>query len=517
MTTPSSSRRLSAVPPPSEGAEGAEVAETNIGSSLELMTRGVQVPRLSKLPEWDNTLVSRYLHAAEHMGLGLYPWQQGVFTHLSAVRDDGKWAASSFGLSVPRQSGKTMVVGLKQFLDALFIPDLLVVWTAHRFKVAREAFRFMQRLSRMPGMNRHIDQKNVHTAAGNESLEFNNGSRILFGARERGAIRGFAKIDRLILDEAQILSEDALADLMPTMNASPNPQMLMLGTPPRPVDNGEAFRKFRYASLGSTEAGVMYLEWSAPEGSDINDRNNWAIANPSLGYGTSWDAIQRLRNNLPNDEDFGREALGMWDEEISGSVIGMSLWGRLLGEPLREPFIGEVGVGVDVSPDRSRSSVSIVTMMKKPDGRKVLHGEVAKSLPGVDWVIPFLKGLVKRRNVRALCIDTAGPAGALIEPLTAEGVLVTRLSLQHMVQATGFLYDRVYAYEFEHVGDQVLDIAVAGAGKRVVGDSWLWSRRGSADITPLVSITSAAYGMITSSPATNKKDRTKTSTTWWGF
>ena len=507
-------RAVETTPTPRSSSESPLLSEP----LASIITHGVQVPRLSKIPVWNQTLLPRYLTGMQGLSLTPYPWQKGLLRHLTALdpHNPNMWAASSFGLSVPRQSGKTMVIGTKVFLDAMFLPDQLIVWTAHRFKVAREAFRFMQKLTRVHGMEKHISQKNVHTAAGNESLEFNNGSRILFAARERGAIRGFAKIDRLILDEAQILSEDALADLMPTMNASPNPQMLMLGTPPRPVDNGEAFRNFRSASLGSTENGVLYLEWSAPEGCDINEKSNWAIANPSMGYGTSLAAVQRLRNNLPNDEDFSREALGMWDEEISGSIIGTKLWGSLVGEPMVEPFIGEIAVGVDVSPDRSRSSVVVATL-KRVNGQKKVHVEIAKSLPGVDWTIPFLKALVKRRNVRALCIDTAGPAGALIEPLIAEGVVVTKLTLQHMVQATGFVYDRIHSGEFEHVGDPQMSAAVQGAGKRVVGDAWLWSRRGSTDITPVVAMTSASYGLIMSSPAEKKKDRTKTSTTWWNY
>jgi hypothetical protein len=60
-------------------------------------------------------------------------------------------------------------------------------------------------------------------------IPFRNGSRIVFAARERGAIRGFTKVRRLVLDEAQILTESAMADLAPTMNQAENPQIIADG------------------------------------------------------------------------------------------------------------------------------------------------------------------------------------------------------------------------------------------------------------------------------------------------
>nr|MCW1092242.1 hypothetical protein [Streptococcus anginosus] len=67
-----------------------------------------------------------------------------------------------------------------------------------------------------------------------------NGSRVLFGAREQGFGRGFAEVDIEVYDEAQILTERALDDMLPATAVSKIGLVIYMGTPPRPgVDPGE--------------------------------------------------------------------------------------------------------------------------------------------------------------------------------------------------------------------------------------------------------------------------------------
>jgi hypothetical protein len=47
---------------------------------------------------------------------------------------------------------------------------------------------------------------------------------------------------------------------------------------------------------------------------------------------------------------------------------------------------------------------------------------------------------------------------------------------------------------FHHLGQQALDVAVAGADRKFTGDTWLWSQRNSAvDIAPLMAVTLAEW------------------------
>jgi hypothetical protein len=52
----------------------------------------------------------------------------------------------------------------------------------------------------------------------------------------------------LIFDEAQILTDNALDDMIPATNQSRQPTgalLLFMGTPPKPTDPGEVFRRMR--------------------------------------------------------------------------------------------------------------------------------------------------------------------------------------------------------------------------------------------------------------------------------
>ena len=181
-------------------------------------------------------------------------------------RPGGLYAADTALLSIPRQVGKTFDVGAVVFADSIINPGTTTVWTAHRFKVARESFNEMRAWAKSPLLKPHIDYDEITTGAGNECIPFRNGSRIVFAARERGAIRGFTKVRRLVLDEGQILSEQAMADLVPTMNQAVNPQIILMCTPPKPTDPGEVVTRLRADALGGDSEGVLYVELSAPRG-----------------------------------------------------------------------------------------------------------------------------------------------------------------------------------------------------------------------------------------------------------
>ncbi len=83
-------------------------------------------------------------------------------------------------------------------------PGLRCIWTAHLFKTARETFESTQSTAELPGVKPYI--ANIYRGAGDEKIVFENGSKIMFGARERGFGRGFPNIGVLIFDVAAALT-----------------------------------------------------------------------------------------------------------------------------------------------------------------------------------------------------------------------------------------------------------------------------------------------------------------------
>jgi hypothetical protein len=75
-----------------------------------------------------------------------------------------------------------------------------VIWTAHRW-TAEETFGKMQVFAKRKRIAPHVLK--IVLGSGDEAIVFRNGSRILFGARERGFGRGFDEVDVLIFDEAR--------------------------------------------------------------------------------------------------------------------------------------------------------------------------------------------------------------------------------------------------------------------------------------------------------------------------
>src|SRR5262249_29952956 len=139
------------------------------------------------------------------------------------------------------------------------------------------------------------------------------------------------KVRRLVLDEAQILTEQAMADLVPTMNQAMNPQLVLMCTPPKPTDPSEVVVRLRSEALAGVSEAVLYVELSAPRDCDSVDRAAGRKANRWCRRRTPAKAILRMKKLL-GPEDFGREALGIWDDDSDSAwaVIPQAAWLSLL-------------------------------------------------------------------------------------------------------------------------------------------------------------------------------------------
>lgn len=424
------------------------------------------------------------------IGIEFDPWQRDLNKCLLAKGADGLYAADTAVVSIPRQVGKTFDIGAVVFALCIKNPGMTVVWTAHRFKVSRETFNELRGLAKSPKLVPHLDYDDITTAAGNECIPFRNGSRIVFAARERGAIRGFTKVAILILDEAQILTHSVLADLAPTMNQAANPLIIMMGTPPKPTDPGEVFADLRAAALEGSSDELLYVELSAPAGSDPDDRDALKVANPSYPHRTPDRAIRRLRRLLTVD-DFLREVFGIWDTS-AGSRLDFTNWAEL-ADTASEPA-GAVTYGVAVSLDRDWSAISLAGT--RPDGLK--HVDTGHHRRGTGWVVDACVEIDQREPGSLFIVDGGGPAGSLIPELKAAGLSVETAGLRDVAQAHGIFMDSVRDKDLRHRDQAELNDAKDSARPRMSGDGLiLLGRKASgADITPLESAELALWGHI---------------------
>lgn len=441
------------------------------------------------------------------LGIEFDYWQDALGMLILAKRADGRYAAGIGGvvMSLCRQVGKTFLIGAMVFMLCILHPGLLVLWTAHRSRTSDETFGDMRSMARRKGARRRIAR--IRSANGQQEVAFVNGSRILFGARERGFGRGFKGVGIVILDEAQILTETAMSDMVPAMNTADNGLLIMMGTPPKPGDPSEAFTIRRQEALAGTD-DMLYLEFSADPGADPDDRKQWAMANPSYPRRTPASSILRLQKQLSPDS-FRREGLGIWDTVAASSAIDPAQWRMAATD---EPdTAGLVGYAIDMPPDRS--SLAIGGCVKHADGSAHIELKAFESTrsKGSAWAVDWIADRWPR--TAAVVIDGQSPAMALLPDLKARHVKVITTSAPDMGRACGRMLDMLRDGKLTHLADgkqPALDIAVANATTRNIGGSGAvgWNKLGSdIDISPLIAVTLALYGTAVTKRDPNRKQR----------
>ena len=472
---------------------------------LSDVTRHLVIPEGIETTEWP--MVAEQL---ERMEWPLDPWQQGLCTVATGLRADGKYACGIGGMvtSIPRQAGKTYTVGGLVFALCLAKPDLLVLWTAHRARTHNETFRDMASKAESDAVKPFVTH--VRRSNGEQEVEFTNGSRILFGARENGFGRGFKKVDILVLDEAQILTLKAMEDMVPATNAAPNGLVFMMGTPPRPNDPGEVFMDRRESALSGSDPDVLYAEMSADDDANPNDREQWSKANPSYPHRTSDSAILRMRKLLGSAQSFMREGLGVWDKNNAGrKAFPPGAWDAC-ADP--EPFLSGVkSFGVKFSPDGSH--MALAGALRSPDGH--IHVEGIRQVPmaeGTQWLVDFL---VERRNdVSQIVVDGKSGVGYMANVLKKRGVAGGVLMVPNLEQVMTFhsMFDRAITQnEITHSGDPDLDAQAKTAIRRKIGTQggFGWAAPVEGDTVALLDAVTLAYGAAKTSKRKPRADKPK--------
>lgn len=423
-------------------------------------------------------------------------WQDGLGRLILALDGTGLYAADTTALSIPRQTGKTYLIGCIVFALALLTPRLTVIWTAHRTKTAEETFdSFKAMCQNNPLVS--VLVKRISESRGDKGIYLRNGSRILFGAREHGFGLGFAGVGVLVLDEAQRLTNQAMDDLIPTMNTVANPLLLLTGTPPRPTDPGEVFTMVRQDALDGESDATLFVEFSADEDAHPDDRAQLRKANPSYPHRTGERAIRRMRKLL-SEESFLREALGIWDKNSHRPVVTLARWRRLERTPVTDPpcpnWDGAKpdGFGLDMSHQR-RLSVNACWI----DG-DFAHTEEVWAGDDTEACLNWVEDAWRRAGRRTyVVIDAESPAASLVTDLENRRVRVHVTTAPQYAAGCGAVENRLKAGTLTHGGQEPVTNAVVKDGRRrpIRGaGGWGWDRRNPASqIHQAVAMTLALY------------------------
>jgi hypothetical protein len=422
---------------------------------------------------------------ADALGRPLMPWQRLVADTAFELLEDGSPAFREVIVTVPRQSGKTMLLLAVELQRALgWATPQRIAYTAQtgwdaRKKLLDDQAPILLGSALAPAV------KQIYRGAGSEGVIFKNGSRIDVLASTVSAGHG-KTLDLGVIDEAFDDADDRREQaILPAMVTKRDAQLLVVSTMGtdasvylnRKVELGRA------AALEGRTSGIAYFEWAIPEGADIEDPASWWLGMPALGLTVSEASVAHARSTMTEGEF--RRAFGNQRTRSMERAIPEVTW-RLACRADVAPTGGLFGV-FDVAPGRDWSAVAVA-------GGGV--AELVEYRPGVNWLVGRMLELYESHRL-TVAVDGRSPAASLIPDLRAAGVPVRELTSSEITAACGTFYDdladgKVKVRLTSPELNAALDAAVVAVTRQPVVDTWKWGRKGSVDISPLIAVTLAA-------------------------
>ena len=375
---------------------------------------------------------------AEDGGATFYPAQLYQLEMMLARNADGSPAATTIGISEPRQNGKSYAARYYAIYMAVF-EHRDVLYSAHHSSTTAKMFKAMCDLFESPERFPEFagDVKRVSHARGYEGIYFcdwvdengtlQRGGCIEFATRTNSGARG-GTYSVIVVDEAQEMTEAEQEAMLPTASAASDirntaemPQQIYIGTPPAPTCNGTVFRKMHDAAH-MRETDAWWLEWAANIANIIAELENPAAAiemayetNPAMGYRIAEATVKNEYDTMSAD-GFARERLGWYAPEISKEAqraISTEIWEACASEKPKPG--GKTAYGVKFAADGSE--VCLCGAVCPKDGKaRISLIERRPTGMGIRWLADWLN----HRADKACCVVIDGRNGV--------DVLVDRIS-----------------------------------------------------------------------------------------
>lgn len=423
------------------------------------------------------------------------PWQQYVLDVAYELDDDGRLVYRTIVEVVGRQAGKTAkTLGVQvhratQMARRLNIPQRSL-YTAQRHLDARAKLleEHWPAIKRSPFRKFATPQRTT----GSEGIEWSNGSQHHIAAPTWKAGHG-GSIDLVQTDEAFVLQSDELEQgVKPTQITRKSPQHWILsaaGTHTSTYLRSKVDMGREHARLG-TSKGIAYFEWSA-DGLDVDymDPAVWRATHPAIGFTIDEEALAADASTM-SPAEFARAYLAVWPTAVKPRIVSEEAW-VACADPQSAP-LDPVVFAFSVSPDRSMSAISVAGW--RADG--LAHGETIRHDHDTDWVVEEAHRLLSRHPKSVLVFDAYGPGASLLPEINRRRVPHEVLTTQDVARSMGLVLDRIKAGTLRHRDQVPLNVALAGADKRRIGDKWTWAW-GDTDVTPLVSMTLALWALET--------------------
>lgn len=430
--------------------------------------------------------------ARDVVGEPLLPWQAWAAKHGLELNPDGTLRFRVVVILVARQNGKShlkrTVTLWRMYVDGA----KLVLGVGQDVSLAREQWQAcIDTIQSVPELAAELET--VRRTNGDEWFKLTNGSRYKISAANRSAGRGLP-VEQLDFEEARE-QRDWLAwgALSKTTMAQASGQIWVVSN--AGDDQSVVLNHLREAALSGRDPSICLMEWSAPEGCELDDPKAIAQANPALGTLINVQSIRSARATDP--PNIYRTEVFCQRVDALDSAVNLDGWkaGEDPGGTMNA-VRKRVVACVDVSPDGDH--VALLTAADLPGDR--VRVEVVEAWPDTD-IASELRAELRRVKPRAIAWFPSGPAAALgpvIRGVAAElGIPVVDIRGEKVPEACMSFADAVAARRVLHPDDPLLNAHLAGASKMPQGDGWRFARRGGAPVNAAYAAAGAVHTALT--------------------
>ncbi len=411
-----------------------------------------------------------YLTVPKGFGAGkrmrLAPFQR---EWLEEVYADGVTAAAQ---SIPRGNGKSTfegAVGLHALYDEdedSGMPQVPVVATTIG-QANKSVYGVAERMVRTePDLN---DRTLIFTGQGFQRMDFPyNGGSMFPISNDPDGLQGLDPTLG-ICDELGFMPLESWESLLLASGKRPKSLIVGIGTPGFDEDNALFHLRTKFLA-GEAMEGFVFSEYCADEGCDLDDQEQWRLANPALDAGFMRLAALKTVRGLSTETHFRIFRLGQW---VRGAACWLGDDGRTVWRGLIDPYqmvLGaETWVGVDVG--LKHDSTAIAAVQRRPDGRlhvtaKIWHPQESGRLD-VSEAMAYVRQLDSAFDVQSVDYDPRYfdlPAQQLADeglPMVESPQNVDRLS-----QAVGATFEVIKRGELSHDDDVPFEVQVLNAMPR---------------------------------------------------
>ena len=438
---------------------------------------------------------------AERIGQPLLEWQKIILNDLCSVDKEDQFIRKTSLLLIARQSGKSHLARMRALAGLFMFGEKDILIMSSNRAMAMKSFNIMadiiERNDWMRAQLKDGDpKKGIRRTNGDERIILANGAQLEVAAATSDGARG-RTADFLWIDELREVSSAAMDAAKSVTLARMNSQRLFTS------NAGDAYstelNSLHEACKNYPPKSLGYYEYSAPDFCDIWDRNAWALANPSMGYLISVEAIEETIASSTADAA-RTETLCQWISALNCPFSTEILENS--SDSTLEMAVGAYTVfGFDVSP--SRRNGSLVAGQLLPDGRIGIGIlETYTSQVAIDELkmAASIKGWCDIYKPRLVCFDKYATQ-TIADRLANSGVVVEDVSGQQFYKACGDLLEGLVNARVVHNGQQELIQQMNNCAAKVNDSAWrIIKRKSAGDISAPIGIAMAVSKLMIPQP-----------------